>query len=51
MNELRKCSIYTSTKLEKKAELVLSGSEGDEGRGRRRGTRGRNGPSNVCTYE
>jgi hypothetical protein len=34
--------VFSSTKLEKRAEQVLPGSEGDGGR---------NGPNNVCTYE
>jgi hypothetical protein len=41
----------SSTKLEKMAEHVLLGSKGYEGRGRNRGTVGRNDPNNVCTYE
>jgi hypothetical protein len=39
--------VFSSTKLEKKAEWVLPGSEGDKGR--RAGRRG--GPNNVYTYE
>jgi hypothetical protein len=40
---------YSSTKLEKSAEQVLPGSEGDGGE--REGAGGRNGPHNVCIYE
>jgi hypothetical protein len=43
--------VYSSTKLEKRAEQVLPGSEegGREGEGM--GAGGRNGPNDVCTYE
>jgi hypothetical protein len=37
--------VFSSTKLEIKAEQILPGSE--EGWG----VEGRNGPNNVCTYE
>jgi hypothetical protein len=44
--------VFSSTKLEKKAEQVLPGSEGGwRKEGRDGGTGGRNDPSNVCTYE
>jgi hypothetical protein len=39
--------VYSSIKLEKRAEQVLPGSEG--GWGER--AEGRIGPNNVCTYE
>jgi hypothetical protein len=38
------------TKLEKRAEQILPGSEGD-GVGRGEGVVGRGGPNNVYTYE
>jgi hypothetical protein len=41
--------VFSSTKLEIKAEQVLSGSEG--GKGCRWGTGERNDPNNVCTCE
>jgi hypothetical protein len=44
------CLCLLFNKLEKRAEHVLLGSEwggGEEGDG----SRGRNGPNNVCTYE
>jgi hypothetical protein len=44
--------VYSSKKLEKRAEQVLPGSEegcGEEVGGG--GTAGRNGPNNVCTYK
>jgi hypothetical protein len=37
--------------LEKRAEQVLPGSKEDGGEREGRGTGGRNGPNNVCTYE
>jgi hypothetical protein len=44
--------VFSSTKLEKRAQQVLPGSKGGvgerEGAGR---VGGRNGPNNVCTYE
>jgi hypothetical protein len=40
--------VFSSIKLEKRAEQFLPGSEGV---GKKEGTRGRNGPNNVCTYE
>jgi hypothetical protein len=40
--------VFSSTKLEKRAEQVLPGSEGGGGM---RGARGRDGPNNVYTYE
>jgi hypothetical protein len=47
--------VFSSTKLEKRAEQVLPGSEvgGEERREleRWRGAGGRNGTDNVCTYE
>jgi hypothetical protein len=39
------------TKLEKRAEQVLPGREGDRGKREGRGVGERNGPNNVCTYE
>jgi hypothetical protein len=43
--------VFSSTKLEIRAERVLPGSEGS--RGQRKGLEagGRNGPNNVCTFE
>jgi hypothetical protein len=44
--------VFSSTKLEIRAEQVLPGSEGQRGRvgwGRREG--GRKDPNNVCTCE
>jgi hypothetical protein len=41
--------VFSSTKLEIRAEQVLPGSE--EGRGRESGGWGRNDPNNVCTCE
>jgi hypothetical protein len=38
--------VFSSTKLEIRAEQVLPGS-----RGKREGAGGRNGPNNVCTCE
>jgi hypothetical protein len=43
--------VYSSTKLEKRAEQVLLGSKRDGGRGKGWGAGGRNSPNNVCTYE
>jgi hypothetical protein len=44
--------VFSSTKLEKRAEQILPGSEGGmAGRMRGQGAGGRNGPNNVCTYE
>jgi hypothetical protein len=47
--------VFSSTKLEKRVEKALPGSEG--GGRKRRGweggkgvVKGRNGPNNVCTY-
>jgi hypothetical protein len=37
--------VFSSTKLEKRAEQILPGSGGGGGAGRR------NDPNNVCTYE
>jgi hypothetical protein len=42
---------FSSTTLEERAEQVLPGSKGVEGRGRGWGAVGRNDPNNVCTYE
>jgi hypothetical protein len=42
--------VYFSTKLEKRAEQVLPGSEVGGGKGVTGGG-GRNDPNNVCTYE
>jgi hypothetical protein len=44
-------SVFSSPKLEKKAEQVLPRSEGVWERGRRQEAERRNGPNNVCTYE
>jgi hypothetical protein len=43
--------VFSSTKLEKRSEQVIPGSEGSGGRGSGWGAGGRNGPNNVCTYE
>jgi hypothetical protein len=43
--------VFSSTKLEKRAEKVLPGSKEVGGRGSRCGAGGRDGPINVCTYE
>jgi hypothetical protein len=43
--------IYSSTKLEKRAEQFLPGSEESGGRGRGWGAGERNGPNNVCICE
>jgi hypothetical protein len=44
--------VFSSTKLEKRAEQVLPGSEGRLGGiGRGWETGGRNGPNNVCICE
>jgi hypothetical protein len=40
---------YSSTKLERRAEQILPGSEGS--RGKREETGRRDGPKNICTYE
>jgi hypothetical protein len=37
--------------LEKRAEQVLPGSKGGGGKWEGPGSRGRNDPNNVCTYE
>jgi hypothetical protein len=42
--------VFSSTKLEKRAEQVLPGSE-EEGRGRGWGAGGRNDPNNVYTCD
>jgi hypothetical protein len=42
------CYVFSSAELEKRAEQVLPGSK--EGWGEREGE-GRNGLSNICTYE
>jgi hypothetical protein len=41
--------VFSSTKLEKRAEQVLPGSEGVGVKGRGWGAGGRDGPNNVCT--
>jgi hypothetical protein len=41
--------VFSSTKLEKRTEQALPGSEEVEGRGTGQG--GENGPNNICTYE
>jgi hypothetical protein len=41
----------SSTKLEKKAQQVLPGSEGGRERGKGAEGRGEKWPYNVCTYE
>jgi hypothetical protein len=43
--------VYSSTKLDKRAEKVLPGSEGGGGETEGVGTEGTNGPNNVYTYE
>jgi hypothetical protein len=43
--------VFSSTKLEKRAEQVLPGSQGAGGRGREWEAGERNNPNNVCTYE
>jgi hypothetical protein len=43
--------VFSSSKLETRAEQVLPGSEGEGGRGEGRGTGGRNDPNNVGTCE
>jgi hypothetical protein len=43
--------VYSSTKLEKRAEQVCLEARGIGGRGRKLWAGGRNGPNNVCTYE
>jgi hypothetical protein len=46
--------VYSSTKLEKRAEQALPGNKEGKGVGgkeRRWGIGGRNGPNNVCAYE
>jgi hypothetical protein len=43
--------LMSPTKLEKRAEQVLPGSEGGGERGRGQGAGGRKGPNNVCTHE
>jgi hypothetical protein len=40
--------VFSSTKLDKRAELILPGSEGVEGRRRGQEMGGRDGPNNVC---
>jgi hypothetical protein len=42
---------FSSTKLEKKVEQVLSGSKGVGRSEQGWGERGRDGPNNVCTFE
>jgi hypothetical protein len=44
-------SKISSTKLEIRAEQVLSGSQGEKGGEGGEGVRGRNDPNNVCTCE
>jgi hypothetical protein len=43
--------VFSSTKLVKRAEQVLPGSEGGGWEREGVGDRGRNDPNNVCTYE
>jgi hypothetical protein len=43
--------VFSSTKLEKRAEQILPGSKGGEGEKEGAGGRVRNDPNNVCTYE
>jgi hypothetical protein len=43
--------VFSSTELEIRAEQVLPGSEGEEGRGQGIRVGGRNDPNNVCTSE
>jgi hypothetical protein len=43
--------LMSSTKLEKRAEQVLPGSDGGWWDRDETGAVGRNGPNNVCTYK
>jgi hypothetical protein len=43
--------VFSSTKLEIRAEQVLPGSEGERGQRMGEGAGGRNNPNNVCTCE
>jgi hypothetical protein len=43
--------VFSSTKLEKRAEQFLPGSEGCRGRERGPGARDGKDPNTVCTYE
>jgi hypothetical protein len=43
--------VFSSTKLKKKAEQVLPGSEGVWGEWKGAGDGGRDGSNNVCSYE
>jgi hypothetical protein len=43
--------VYSSTKLEKRVDQVLPGSEEGWRRGREWGAGERDVPNNVCTYE
>jgi hypothetical protein len=45
------CLCLLFSKVEKRAEQVLSGSEGSGGEREGMGDRGRNDPNNVCTCE
>jgi hypothetical protein len=43
--------VFSSTKLEIRADQILPGSEGGGGKGWGKGRRGRNEPNNVHTCE
>jgi hypothetical protein len=43
--------VFSSTKLENRAEQVLPGSKVGEGKRKEERAGGRDGPNNVCTYE
>jgi hypothetical protein len=45
------CFLFSSTKLEKRAEQVLPGSEKCGRKREGAGSEARDGPNNVCTYE
>jgi hypothetical protein len=45
------CYVFSSTKLEKRAEEFLPGIEGGGGERESAGRKGRNGPNSVCRYE
>jgi hypothetical protein len=53
MSFLLLLNVFSSTKLEKRTEQILPGSEGLGGVGRERKRRAgvRNDPKNICTYE
>jgi hypothetical protein len=43
--------VFSSTKLEKRAEQILHGSKGGGGKREGVGAWERDAPNNVCTYE